>query len=458
MSSLSSATLNPNQQRSRMVQPEKSNLRVLLVAEACNPEMISVPLEGWSHSTAIADLPQVDGLIVTQVRNREAILATGRQEPADFVAIDTEKVAVPAWKLANAVRGGANKGWTTVAAIRSITYPYFESKIWKQFGGQIRGGEFDVVHRLTPLSPTTSSLLARKCRQANVPFILGPLNGGVPWPREFDSARRREREWLSYVRDGYKLLPGFKQTRKNSSAIIIGSQDTWKQMPARYHEKCIYIPENGIDPARFTHRRQRHTEGPLRIVFVGRLVPYKGAHLLIESAAQLMRDGKATLTIVGDGPEMARLKEIAEREQVQSQVEFVGRVPHQQVQQHLIESDLFAFPSIREFGGAVALEAMAVGLVPLVVRYGGLAELVTEETGFFAEIGSRDAIVDSFRDTLERVVADRELIESRTKPAIRRASEQFSWQAKAQQVREVYRWVVGQRTEKPDWGMPLAQL
>ena len=53
-------------------EPASKKLRVLLIAEQCNPTFVSVPLEGWSHSQAIAEV--ADTHLVTQVRNREAIL------------------------------------------------------------------------------------------------------------------------------------------------------------------------------------------------------------------------------------------------------------------------------------------------------------------------------------------------------------------------------------------------
>ena len=57
------------------------------------------------------------------------------------------------------------------------------------------------------------------------------------------------------------------------------------------------------------------------------------------------------------------------------------------------KSDIFCFPSIREFGGAVVLEAMACGLPCIVVNNGGIGEYVTDETGFKIEPISRDYII-----------------------------------------------------------------
>lgn len=108
-------------------------MRVLLIAEGCNPEWTSVPLEGWSHSQAIMAQPGVEGHLVTQIRNRDAIVRAGLTEGKDFTAIDSEAIAAAAYKVANALRGGTGKGWTTLSAIASITYPYFEHLVWKQF-------------------------------------------------------------------------------------------------------------------------------------------------------------------------------------------------------------------------------------------------------------------------------------------------------------------------------------
>jgi len=415
-------------------------MRVLLIAEACNPEWVSVPLEGWSHSRAIASLTGAH--LVTQVRNRDAILRAGLVEGRDFTAIDSEAIAGRVYKLASLLRGGAGKGWTTVAGLSAITYPYFEHLIWKQFESRIRAKEFDIVHRITPLSPTTPSLLATRCRRAGTPFVLGPLNGGVPWPRQFDAARRAEKEWLSYVREAYKLMPGYLATRRDAAALIIGSRDTMAQMASSYRSKCVYIAENAIDPARFTARRTRKATRPLRLVFIGRLVPYKGADMLVEAVAPLARAGLVQLDIIGDGPQKQQLVELVKREGVEQSVRLDGWVEHKLLQHRLAEADLFTFPSIREFGGAVALEAMAVGVVPMVVNYGGPAELVTPETGYLVPMGTRAQIIERFRTILQQLAGDPSPIEIKSAAALERAHTQFTWEAKARQTLEVYRSVL----------------
>jgi glycosyltransferase involved in cell wall biosynthesis len=426
---------------------------VLLIAEAANPEWASVPLVGWSHTRALAGVADVH--LVTQIRNREAILRAGLVEGHDFTAIDSEAVAKRIYDLSVKLRGGASTGWTTGTALTSLSYYYFEHLVWKTFRKRIRAKEFDVVHRLTPLSPTAPSLIAGKCRSAGVPFMLGPLNGGVPWPKEFQAARRKEREWLSYVRSAYRLLPGYASTRRNASAILVASGDTFAQVPKRYHDKCIYIPENGIDPTRFTVQVERPVERPLRVAFVGRLVPYKGADMLLEAVAPLVRSGRVVVDVLGEGPEMSALREFVAREDLADGIRLDGWVEHSQLQYRLCESDVFAFPSIREFGGAVALEAMALGLVPIVVDYAGPRELVSDATGYRVPIGPRDVLIQRFRDVLTRLSDEPNGLREMGRRARERVFAQFTWDAKARQVLEVYRWVTGDRPDKPDFGMPF---
>ncbi len=417
-----------------------SRPRVLIIAEAANPEWVSVPLVGWSLSSALRDVADVH--IVTQVRNREAILRAGLEEGKDFTAIDSEAIAAPMHKLASFLRMGEGKGWTTLAAINALTYPYFERLVWKRFGAEISAGHYDIVHRITPLSPTTASPIASKVAQAGVPFVLGPLNGGVPWPPSFDAERRREREWLSYVRGSYKLSRRYQRTLRNCAAVIAGSRHTADELPLHVQDRVIWLPENAIDPDRFNLISKQDLTGPIKACFIGRLVPYKGPDMLLAAAAGALRSGSLTLDIIGDGPMRQDLASQAEQLGISDMVTFHGNLPHAQVQTVAAEANLLTFPSIREFGGGVVLEAMALGVVPMIVDYAGPGELVTDQLGFKIPIGTRAEIIDAFSATLEKVIRDPSHLQSMSAVAREKVWSDFTWSAKAHQVARVYEWVM----------------
>lgn len=420
----------------------RSRPRVLVLAEAANPEWVSVPLVGWSLANALREVADVH--LVTQVRNRDAILRAGLVEGRDFTAIDSEALQRPLSHLSRALR----LGWTSNTALNALAYPYFERLVWRRFGPDICKGTFDIVHRITPVSPTAVSPMAAQCAAANVPFVLGPINGGVPWPWAFDSARRKEREWLSYVRGIYKMMPGHRRMLEACSAILVGSRHTGTEIPNALQDKVVWMPENAINPDLFDVLRERPAPPPLRACFVGRLVPYKGAHMLLEAAAPLLARRQFILDIVGDGPMMAELRTQATALGLDDMVTFHGWVAHKDVPDILGRAHLLTFPSIREFGGGVVLEAMALGTVPLVVDYGGPGELVSEDTGYAVPIGSRPDIVAALYDRLASLVADPTPLAELSAAARAKALTDFTWAAKAQEVLHQYQAIMGAIVDK----------
>ncbi|WP_417725913.1 glycosyltransferase family 4 protein [Roseovarius sp.] len=421
--------------------------RVLAIAEAANPEWVSVPLVGWSLATALRAVADVH--IVTQIRNRDAFLRAGLIEGQDFTAIDSETLARPLWALGERLRMGQGRGWTTLQAINAISYPWFEHLVWQRFCADIRAGRYDIVHRITPLSPTISSSLAGKCARAGVPFVLGPLNGGVPWPAGFDADRRREREFLSYLRSAYKALPGRRSTLRHASAILVGSRHTQSELSRFAQAKTVYLPENAIDPARFSRIAAPTQEGPLRAAFVGRLVPYKGPDMLIAAATPLLRAGRLHLDLVGEGPMMTELRAQVGALGVSDRITFHGWLEHARVQDVLATCHLFAFPSIREFGGGVVLEAMALGVPPLIVDYAGPGELVGEGHGYKVALGPRAEIIAGFGAALDRLTGDRAGLAATGQAGRNWVMEHATWAAKARQVRIVYDAVLAAQSPLP---------
>ncbi len=431
-------------------------MRVLLIAESANPDFISVPLVGWSHSVAISR--RCNALVVTQIRNREAFLRAGMQEGTEFEAINSEWLAKPLYRI-NQILRKLGLGWTATTAMAGLAYYAFERALCQQFHDRLMAGEFDLVHRVTPLSPTVPSLyLSRLCERAGVPLVIGPINGGVPWPKEFWTALRAEGEWLSCVRSAYKLLPGHKKALRTVSAIIVGSQDTLQQIPPRHKTKCVYVVENAIEPSRFSIRSEPFLDYPMKVAFVGRLVPYKGCDMVLEALADLVREGRIIVNVFGDGPERAKLEAFCNRNQIEYGVKFHGWVKHSELQGKLVDNHLFVFPSIREFGGGVVLEAMALGIVPVVVAYGGPGELVTPNVGFKIPMGSRPEIVSHLRATVTEVVDNPTVLLEMRQSGLDRVKKHFTWDAKAQKTIEVYKWVLQKRETKPDTDLGFSSL
>ena len=284
-----------------------------------------------------------------------------------------------------------------------------------------------------------------------MPFVLGPINGGVPWPKDFTHLRRAERDWLSPLRGLSRYLPGYTATRRYAAAILVGARSALAEMPERYHAKCVRLSENAIDLDRFPRCAPPALAKPLRVAFVGRLVPLKGVDMLIEAAAPLVRQGQVNLDIIGDGPELPRLKLLCEKLGITGGVEFPGWLDHSQITGRLGRANVLGFPSVREFGGGVVLEAMALGVVPIVLDHGGPAELIPPGGGFVLPMGSRASLVHQFGVTLANLAAAPEQLRVLARCAQDHVHQHYTWAAKASQVLEVYDWVLGRRADKPNY-------
>jgi glycogen(starch) synthase len=153
-------------------------------------------------------------------------------------------------------------------------------------------------------------------------------------------------------------------------------------------------------------------EGPLRILFAGRLQRVKGVLDLVEACLEA-EDSGWRLTLVGGDTETAPMNQ-STRMTIETmvgddeRVELHGPIPHQELQRLYGEHDLVAIPSYFEAWSNVALEAMRAGLPVLACPSGGLAEIVEDGvSGWHTKGAGREPI----RRALERLLADRAEVE-----------------------------------------------
>lgn len=427
---------------SRPERPRK--LRILLIAELCHPHWTSVPLEAYSLAKALSDREDLDVTLVTQIRSREALESDPIAERVGLHFIDNEFMARPLFLLGELLRRGSQLSWTTALAASWPGYITFERMVHRRFGGDLRAHSFDLLHRLCPISPTLGSPLAKL---SNVPMLIGPLNGGLPWPPDYPELRKQEREWLARVRGIYRWLPYYRSTYRHVQGIIAGSLHTASEIPAWFRGRRYYVPENGLDPeciALSSGWRPPEPGKRFRFVTLGRLVPYKGMDLIIQAMARSTTlQSDAELHVIGDGPYRSTLEAQVAEFGLSSIVTFAGWVEHTKLQNHLRRAHAFVFPSLREFGGGVVVEAMASGLPPIVVNYGGPGEIVTDQCGIRLPMIPREQLVGRLSASMESLLHDPDRCQRMSLEGIERIRRNFTWSQKATQIVTIYRDLLG---------------
>ncbi len=342
-------------------------------------------------------------------------------------------------------------------ALTASCYPLylaFEWRAWRQLRQRIGAGEFDVVLRIYPMNAVFPSLFAFFLRKGPIPFVIGPLNGGLPYAQGFSQANN-QKQWISGLRGLYRFMPFSRSTYRNAAAIIAASSQTCAEFAA-YRDKLFFVPEPGIARSLcFGDARSPEPGAKLELIFVGGLIPCKACDLALRAAAPLLRNDMARFTVVGDGPERSRLEQLAKSLGIEKAVSFCGWVSHEEVLRRLRSADVMVFPSVRDFGAGVVFEALATGAVPVVADFGGPGDIVHSEVGYKVPLTNESEFVAQMEKILTELVQNRDRIEQLRRQGMTYARERLTWDAKAQDTTKVLQWAV-RRGSKPDLPPPKA--
>jgi glycosyltransferase involved in cell wall biosynthesis len=425
-----------------------SRLRILVLGPGCNPDEVSMPYVTYSHAAALAKLHEVT-LVVGSPSEGPV-----RRAKAPFRTIEVVRMPllerIYAWSLRRIFKYNYD-----TQILTAFGYPFslaFEWHGWRQLRRRIFAGEFDVVLRVMPMTPVLPSLFAFFLRKGPIPFVIGPLNGGLPWPPGFKQLDN-QREWIAGLRNLYQFLPFARSTYRHAAAIIAASSQTYAEFAA-YNGKVFFVPEPGIARSLcFDDSRSSAPGAKLELIGGFGLVPRKACDLALRAAAPLLRSDLARFTVVGFGPERDSLERLTRSLGIEKTVSFCGKLSHAEVLGRLRSADVMVFPSIRDNGAGVVFEALACGAVPVVADFGGPGDIVHPEVGYKVPLTNESDMVSQMEKILTGLALDRDLLNRLRQQGMTYVRECLTWDAKAKRTTRVLNWVVG-RGPKPDLPPP----
>jgi len=198
----------------------------------------------------------------------------------------------------------------------------------------------------------------------------------------------------------------------------------------------------------FAGHRMVCADHPFTFVFVGRLYPLKGVDLLLQ-ALKGLEDRDWRLQVVGDGPETAGYRRLAERYFPAERVSWLGFLPNDEVRQVLRDADALVLPSRGDGWGAVISEALLAGTRVVCSDRCGAAVLVDDpRRGCVVQADS----VESLRDGLGRTL-DKGRISAEERRAIAGWASRITGTAGATYLDTILRSVGGNgQRPTPPWG------
>jgi len=431
-----------------LIQNIMSRLRVLVLAPDANPEGTCGPLLSFSQAEALAQFHDVT-LVVRSPRESAVRRKQGLLHAVEAVHLPRLE-RIYAWTFRHIF-----KGQFTSRGLTAFGYPFsvaFEWQAWRQLRARIKADEYDVVLRLLPVPAVLPSAFAFFLRKGPIPFVIGPVSGGLPWPEGFGYAKT-QKEWFAGLRNIYRYLPFGRSTYRYATAIIAGASQTYAEFDA-YHEKLFFLIENGVNRTLCSNSmRTAERNGKLKLIFVGGLLPIKACDLALRAAASLLQTDCAEFVVVGDGPERERLEQLTRLLGIDNAVSFCGWVSHDEAQQKLRQADILVFPSVRDNSPAVVFEALAAGAVPIVADFGGPGDTVNSDIGYRVPLVNENDLVSQMEKILTSLAHDRDLLNQLRGRGMAYAREYLTWDAKAQTLTAIMRWAL-QDGPKPDLPPP----
>jgi glycosyltransferase involved in cell wall biosynthesis len=271
-------------------------------------------------------------------------------------------------------------------------------------------------------------------RFINIPYFITLLGSDVPYhtPNKIVIALRHliKRSWMS----ASKVIAQSKGTMKTAC----------KTYPAASTEfEVIYSGVNNI-----FHQFQASDlpfqngkNEPLRIVTLGRLLPLKGIHDVI-NALSMLREGEEIgeflFTIIGNGPNMKELKQQSAKLNLAQFIHFKGFIEANEIVAEFNQSDFFILTSYSESMGMVFVEALACGIPVIGSNVGGIPEIIDKEVGLLVEPGN----VKDIADTILIMSKTHQLYE---KDKLKARASLFAWDSISAQYMNIYEKLVSNR-------------
>lgn len=311
----------------------------------------------------------------------------------------------------------------------------------------VKNKQVNLVHQVIPVSPKEPTLLFG----LGVPVVIGPMNGGMSYPDGFKSrihllmsrfagAGNLMASLLNW------LLPG----KRNAAMLLVANDRTRLALPGKKFKKIIQVIENGVDLNMWSSKDisdNRNCSTYCNFVFVGRLIKLKGVDFLLEAFSRLKNIESSNLHIIGNGPSDVDLKEFAKEKKLlaekmddtcRGKVIFFGWKLQKECADILANSDVLVLPSLMECGGAVVLEAMAMGLPVIATNWGGPADYLDDGCGILVDPVSPAQFVDGLVAAMEKLAASPELRERLGRNGRKKILEMYDWERKVDRMMQIY--------------------
>ena len=418
---------------------QTDNLRILIVAENASLKFggeAALPL----HYFRILRQRKIETWLIVHERTREELKSWFREDFERIYFIKDTFWHRWLWNMGKFLpQKLANFSFGLVMRLMNQV-------IQRRLAGKIvQEKNVNLIHQPIPVSPKEPSLIFG----LGVPVVIGPMNGGMEFPPGFRD-RESKFEAISinlgrfFANFSNILIPG----KRKATTLLVANTRTQAALPKCIDQnKVVELVENGVDLSVWQEREDcsQDLTPPLantipKLVYIGRLVDWKALDILLTALQRAAAQQPVTLDIIGDGDQRVALEaQASQLGLLQSEtVRFLGWLSQSQCAQQLQQADGLILPSLYECGGAVVLEAMAMGKAVIATNWGGPKDYLNSSCGILVEPSSPGEFTNSLAHAMVKLAQQPELRKSMGEAGRERIVKNFDWEVKVDTMVEIY--------------------
>ena len=288
--------------------------------------------------------------------------------------------------------------------------------------------KLDVIHTHHPF--LLGQAAATKAAEFNLPLVFTFHTRYREYTHYFPFSQEMVQD---FVKDAVENRLG--EFMQKCQHVVVPSESIRTILVDDYgmDERVSVIP-TGIDLRPYENvsgrsiREQRGWGSDKVLISVGRLAPEKNWRTLLAAGGKVMQTRKnLRIVIIGDGPGRKTLRKFTAEQGIADRVEFIGKLPFEEIPRYLKATDLFGFASVTETQGLVTMEALAAGLPVVAVDATGTRDAV--EHGKEGLLTKNDST--ALAAAIHKVLDEEALLQSFKNAAIEKAkSFDIIYQAK----------------------------
>jgi len=398
-------------------------MKVLMSAFACCPGEGSEGGVGWNWAIEAAKLGH-EVVVLTHKHDQAAIeaeIAFGNLPPN--LSFDFLMPAWLFWLMENGLK----------ARLDGLTYQVVHL-LWQFVAyAHVRKNHldqgYDAIHHITYGGIRHPTLLGR----FSIPLVLGPLGGGERTPFRLRRSHPL-RGWIKdLMRDVHTWLlradPITLMACHDALVIYVRTPETRDALPKRFDYKICQHWEIGVREKKLPLRPRRDPGAPLKLIYAGRMLYWKGMGLGLRALAEARRGGaNVSLTMVGSGPDERRWRRLADDLGIADAITWRGWIVQSELDELYLSHDALLFPSLHDASGNVVLESFNNGLPVICLKLGGPGEMVDDSCGVVVSVKDRseDQCIAGLAEAIADLAASPEVC-AQFSAGARKQARRFLW-------------------------------